>query len=64
VRVIEGTGADERDGTKAVCSNCKQEFDERGGIIFDGQDRAGLCPECANEVVALVSDPDSSAGER
>jgi hypothetical protein len=65
VKLIEGTGADDNDGLKIVCANCSEDFDERGGIVFDissvadrRRGKAGLCPDCSNEVVALVgSDP-------
>jgi hypothetical protein len=63
VRLIEGDGSAEGGGLKAVCANCKDDFDDRGGILFDGLGRAGLCPECSNEVVQLVNDPDAKEGE-
>ena len=61
MKLIEGTGATENGGVKAVCAACCKDFDERGGVLFDsGQvslpfiGQAGLCADCANEVLRLV----------
>ncbi len=55
MKVIETNGSDLGEtGSPVTCAACLEEFDDRGGVLFDlrpGRGVTGICADCTNQVL-------------